>query len=181
MVKEVAIVVATNVHDVGWKATRSAWLHPSFGGEDDVPHLCSLLKPSALPDRRHQPLIIGSAVAPALRCHAAAGKSKAPAADASAGDGGKGAARKRQRTTGESGGSGGGFAEGGGAEQHWAARGERMRQCRLATQSSRRSERRREWRGQRRPGGGVGRRGVRIEEARGRVECGSGRRSRGAR
>ena len=41
-----------------------------------MPHLCSLLKPSALPDRRHQPLIIGSAVAPALRCHAAAGKTR---------------------------------------------------------------------------------------------------------
>ena len=67
---------ATKVHDICWNATRSAWLHPSFGGEDGVQHLCSLLKPSALPDRRHQPLIIGSAVAPALRCHAAAVKTR---------------------------------------------------------------------------------------------------------
>jgi hypothetical protein len=74
VVKEVAIVVATNVHDVGWKATRLAWLHPSFGGKDGVPHLRSLLKPAALPDRRHQPFIIASACAPAMRCHAAAGK-----------------------------------------------------------------------------------------------------------
>ena len=74
VVKEVAIVVATKVHDVCWKATRSAWLHPSFGGKDGVPHLRLLLKPAALPDRRHQPFIIASACAPAMRCHAAAGK-----------------------------------------------------------------------------------------------------------
>ena len=73
MVKEVAIVVATNVHDVCLNATRSAWLHPSFGGEDGVPHLHSLLKPPASPDRRHQPFIIGSAGALAMRHHAATG------------------------------------------------------------------------------------------------------------
>ena len=76
MVKEVAIVVATNVHDVCLSATRSAWLHPSFGGEDGVPHFRSLLKPAALSDRRHQPFIIGSAVAPAMWRHAAAGKTR---------------------------------------------------------------------------------------------------------
>ena len=75
MVKEAAIVAATKVHDVCWNAMRSVW-QPSFGGEDGVPHLLSLLKPSASSVTRHQPLIIGSAVAPALRCHAAAGKTR---------------------------------------------------------------------------------------------------------
>ena len=76
MVKEAAIVMATNLHDVCCNATISAWLHPSLGGEDGVLHLHSLLKPSALPDRRHQPFIIGSAGALAMRHHAATGKAR---------------------------------------------------------------------------------------------------------
>ena len=55
---------------------RSVWLQSFFGGEDGMLPLCSLSKPSALSDRRHQPLIIGSAGTPALRRHAAAGKTR---------------------------------------------------------------------------------------------------------
>ena len=76
VVKEAEIVVATNVDDVCWKATKSAWLHPFFGGKDGLPHLRSRLKPAALSDRRHQPFIIASAGAPAMRLHAAAGKTR---------------------------------------------------------------------------------------------------------
>ena len=68
--------MATKVHDVCWNATTSVWLQPPFGGEDGVLHLRSLLKLSGLSDRRHQPLIIGSAGTPALRRHAVTDKAR---------------------------------------------------------------------------------------------------------